>query len=177
MSLPQTAGWLIQHTERWNAKVALNLFTCLKHNCLNCLHAGKNPSFLSAMVHAFLTCISVFNIFITSPFNKTKLLPELWCFNNSFWISRKFSRQPRVISKRRSKAALLANWNRHKAIRQVELKQSQVHVRQRLDYERWIWKCRAFRKHSSNSSSERIWKRWLFILVRTENIWKLNFPI
>lgn len=135
LRLQISAGWLIHRTEYWNTKVALNLFTRLKHNYLNCLQAGKNPSFLSVMLHAFRTRRSIFYIFIMLPCNNRKLLPELWCFNNSFWISRKFSRQPRVISKRRSKAALLANWNRNKAILQVELKQSHVHARERLHYE------------------------------------------
>lgn len=82
------------------------------------------------MLHAFH--ISAFHIFITCPFNNQKLLPELWCFNNSFWISRKFSRQPRAISRRRSKAALLASWSENKSFLQVKVKQPHVNVRMKL---------------------------------------------
>ena len=113
LRLKISAGWLFTTHKRWNTKAALN-FYMLKTQLLKLLTRWEEP-FCSLKLHAFHICISVFSIFFTRSFNNQKRLPELWCFNNSFWISRKFSRQPRVISNRRSNAALLANWNGNKA--------------------------------------------------------------
>ena len=111
--------WLNQHTERSNREV-VSTFYIFKTQLLELLTRWED-SFIYFMLHAFHTYIFAFRIFTTWPFNNQKLLPELWCFNNSFWISRKFSRQPRVISKRRSKALLRASWKGNKAILQVKL--------------------------------------------------------
>jgi len=144
----------------------------LKTQLLKLRTCWEEP-FISLMLHAFHTCMSVLYIFITWPFNNQKLLPELWCFNNSFWISRKFSRQPRVISRRRSKAALLASWNGNKAILQVKLKQPHSNVTQRPHSAGGIWKrsfiCTGRPTVHSDPSRKRSFSKTLFKLEEFEN--------